>query len=131
MSRNRSSEIWPYSFVRKTLKIWQISKKCSDCKNTYRFGFYGPNLPIPLEKLKIGEMSGSDFFERHFWKLLCFQKPLKIRKNRNNYLRAKIFADSVSVGPIYIFHLKNRKIFFYQNRKSCKAFVVFSILVKK
>lgn len=50
------------------------------------------DLPIPIEKSDIGEMSGSEFFE-----------------NRK------------SESPIYPFNLKIKIIFFRENRKFTKA----------
>ena len=39
-----------------------------------------------------------------------FKKKLKkYEKYRRNVLIAKILSDSISVGPIYLFHLKNKK----------------------
>ena len=75
---------------KKTFKIRKIQKKFSECKNIIRFDFHGFDLPIPLEKSKIGDMSGSDFFEGQFQKK-SFQK---LEKNRKNAPIAKIFADS-------------------------------------
>ena len=46
---------------------------------------------------------------------------LKFEKIEKNCRRAKIFADSVSAGPIYIFHLKMENLLFDQNRINCKG----------
>ena len=80
----------PYGFLKKNLKIRKIQKKFSDCKNTFRFDFWRSDLPIPHEKSKIGDMSGSDFLRGQFQK----KSFKKFEKNRNNALIAKIFADS-------------------------------------
>ena len=51
---------------------------------------------------------------RTFWNG-TFEKFYALEKLEKwkNYRRAKIFADSVSAGPIYMFHLKNKKNIFW------------------
>ena len=52
------------------------------------------------------------FWNGTFEKNYALKNIKKLEKNRKNYCRAKIFADSVSAGPIYIFHLNNQKFIF-------------------
>ena len=74
--------------------------------------FVGSIYLLHLKNKKSVRCQVRTFWTGTFEKKIALKNLKKLEKIILKNRRAKIFSDSVSAGPIYIFNLKNKKIIF-------------------